>query len=124
MSAERDQYYVLLNAIAESLRNQVVIMHALQHALALNLDTPPGPTADLRVRTQETIELLDEVIDPALKDIDSELDQDAESVAADEPERKPPEPPVNGQPGDDGAGGSSEAKAEPSGGGATPATRC
>jgi hypothetical protein len=47
-------------------------------------------------------------------------DRDAESAAADHPERKPPEPPVYGRHGVDGAGGSSEAKAEPSGGGATP----
>jgi hypothetical protein len=106
---------LLLEAAAASLRNDVVIMHALVHALDLNLDTPPAATADLRLRVGLTIKLIDE--------IDAEV-RVAMSAAADEPERKPPEPPVHGRHGDDGAGGSSEAKAEPSGGGATPATRC
>ena len=39
---------LLLEAAAASLRNAVVILHALQHALAANLDTPTGVTADLR----------------------------------------------------------------------------
>jgi hypothetical protein len=35
---------LLLEAAAASLRNDVVIMHALVHALDVNLDTPPGAT--------------------------------------------------------------------------------
>ena len=71
MSAERDQLYVLLNAIAESLRNQVVIMHALASLVAE--PTQLGPRTDLRGRVALTIGLLDEVIDPTLKEIDSAL---------------------------------------------------
>jgi hypothetical protein len=48
---------ILPSALAELLRNDVVIMHAL----AANHETPPAPKTDLRARAELTIKLLDEV---------------------------------------------------------------
>ena len=100
---------LLLHVLAESLRNDVVIMAAL----VAHRETPNRP--DLALRVELTIKLIDE-IDAATP----LLVRHAESAAADDQERKPAEPPVNGRHGVDAAGGSSEAKAEPIGGGATP----
>ena len=89
MSAgERDPWLsggeeVLLNAIAACLRNEVTIMQALS-ALSTRAGLSCGIWTDLRLRTQQTIKLLDEI---------DALSAHAESAAADEPERKPPEPP-------------------------------
>jgi hypothetical protein len=76
-----DQMSLLLKAIAMSLRNEVTIMVALIATVDI---VPLEEKTDLRLRTQQTIELLDK-IDAAFGD--------AMSAAADEPERKPPEPP-------------------------------